>query len=281
MKCLFLYLLFVVVHGMTETEPMLAHAVMSPPGVLPMLASAGQPVPQPSITPGSPLLSEEPTTAPPSNASGCISGTVKEDIGIPISGVLIHLILVDGVEFHLTTSTGSDGGYIFCDLATGEYAVVQINLYGCADAPNPEQRDNYLLFVSLPLASSSSSTNNDFVDVNLHLDPQCISGTVQKDIDGDTIGDVPLEGVGIDLHMNHRGYILTTSHTDSSGKYEFCHLQPEVYILVKYSLVGYMGVSDTDGPNDNTITVTLTPSATNSKDNDFVDAVAAPQASRP
>jgi protocatechuate 3,4-dioxygenase beta subunit len=92
---------------------------------------------------------------------------------------------------------------------------------------------------------------------------------VLEDIDGDGIGDEPIEGVIITL-VDENGDTVGVDTTDANGMYDFEGLEPGDYTITETDPDGYDSVSDTDGPNDNTIEVTLD-SGASSNDNDFVD----------
>jgi hypothetical protein len=96
-----------------------------------------------------------------------------------------------------------------------------------------------------------------------------ISGTVLEDTDNNNIGDVPLQNVPVAL-LDSSSNLIESTMTDSNGDYMFSGLPEGNCIVVQTNLTGYSDVSDTSGPNDNTIPVSLS-SGQNSAGNDFID----------
>ncbi|HMP71904.1 MAG TPA: C25 family cysteine peptidase, partial [Kiritimatiellia bacterium] len=104
---------------------------------------------------------------------------------------------------------------------------------------------------------------------------QAITGSVFEDANANGIFDPEdltngLAGVTINLYDAQTNLIASTL-TDSTGFYAFTNLLPGVYIIEEIDPPGYFSTADTDPPNDNLITVTLT-SGEDSTGNDFLDA---------
>jgi hypothetical protein len=66
------------------------------------------------------------------------------------------------------------------------------------------------------------------------------------------------------------GTVVQTTTTDANGNYTFNNVPAGTYTVVETNKPGYLDVSDIDGGNPNSITVTL-PAGTSSTGNDFVD----------
>ncbi|MEL6987486.1 MAG: SdrD B-like domain-containing protein, partial [Bacteroidota bacterium] len=210
-----------------------------------------------------------------------ISGVVTEQLiadgdvvgEIPNEGVVIQL-LDDMGNIIATDTTDSNGAYMFDSLPPAEYTVVEIDPQGYASVSdfdnspdgdetlNTDLNDNMIPVVLFP---GEDDENNDFVDVPTSE----ISGTVLEDTDNDDIGDSPLEGVIVIL-LDSNGDTVAVDTTDMNGLFDFENLEPGDYTIIEVDPEDYESVSDTDGPNDNTINVTLD-SGSSSTGNEFVD----------
>jgi len=95
-----------------------------------------------------------------------------------------------------------------------------------------------------------------------------VEGTVFEDLDGNTIEDIPIEGIIVTI--TDQGGIVQVDTTDANGNYMFADVIPGVITIVETDPEGFNSVSDTDGDNDNIITVFIQPSDM-SMDNDFID----------
>jgi len=210
---------------------------------------------------------------------GSISGKVEEDIDgdgngdTPINNVTV--VLFDDAGNPVDTFvTGPTGTYQFNDVAPGEYTVVEtdpIDYVSVSDqdisddgdtTPNTDMNDN-----SIPVTvnSGEADDDNNFVDER----PASISGQVTEDIDGDDVGEDPIEGVVISL-IDEDGNVVAIDTTDLNGDYSFEDLTPGIYTVTEEDPDGFTSVNDSDGGDPNSIQVDLGP-AENSEDNDFVD----------
>ena len=213
---------------------------------------------------------------------GTISGTVfkQENIDLPIDlipceGAIVNL-LDDMGNIIATDTTDENGDYLFEDLPTGDYTVQEIDpdgfasvsdmdnspVEGTVDPANTDTNDN---LIPVFLDPGEDDEDNDFVDVQTNN----ISGTVFEDIDGDGVGDDPIEGVIITL-LDDMGNVIATDTTDANGDYEFEDLVPGIYTVTEMDPDGYTSVNDSDGGDPNSIEVILTSTAS-STGNDFVD----------
>ena len=95
-----------------------------------------------------------------------------------------------------------------------------------------------------------------------------VSGTVFEDIDGNTIEDIPIEGVIVTI-IDSEGNVQMDI-TDQNGNYEFTGIIPGEYTITESDPSGFNSVSDSDGNNDNVITGFIEPAANNTN-NDFID----------
>ncbi|MEM8828799.1 MAG: SdrD B-like domain-containing protein [Cyanobacteria bacterium P01_G01_bin.19] len=215
--------------------------------------------------------------------TGSISGTVSEDTvgGTGIAGVTITLTNTDTSTVVGTTTTAANGAYSFTDLAPGNYQIDETDLgtytsvsdvdSDDSDDTNSSTNDNQLI---VALSPGESDTANNFVD-ELETTSGTISGQVLEDTDGDEVGDTPISGVTITLWNSDRTVVFDTTTTLADGTYTFSSVTTgTTYQLEETNNSGYGDVSDTDGDNDNLISVDLT-SATSSTGNDFVDGLTA------
>jgi hypothetical protein len=160
------------------------------------------------------------------NAS--VAGTVYTDANrdreygaadTPIAGVLV--MLHDGTGPAIaTTTTASDGTYVFTDLAAGTYAVAV-----------PVTTNGQLLETATPLAvtlaAGEGRTGIDFGYVTASL-----AGTVFSDVNRNGIydaGDAPLGGVPVTLQDGHGSTTVTTTATN--GTYRFMDLAAGAYAV--------------------------------------------------
>ncbi len=95
-----------------------------------------------------------------------------------------------------------------------------------------------------------------------------VSGTVFEDIDGNSVEDIPLEGIIVTVI--DQGGIVQVDTTDADGNYMFEDVIPGPITIIETDPEGFNSVGDTDGENDNTIVVFIQPSDINT-DNDFID----------
>jgi len=232
---------------------------------------------------------------------GSISGNVGEDIDNndtadqPIPGVTINLFNSSG-QLLATTTTDSNGDYIFPELPAGDYVVEEIQppLYSDVSEGNPFPSPNPPTFVldnliPVTLSPGEISTDNNFVEELLGS----ISGNVGEDVNNDDLPEIPIVGVTIYL-LDTFGNLLSTTLTDNAGDYEFTNLPTGTYVISEDQPSNsngdiYIDVTEGDAIEDdfvndqtpypdtlldNELTVTLNPGETDAGNN-FVDELPA------
>ena len=162
---------------------------------------------------------------------GSISGSVTDDAGNPLVGVVLEL--KQGTTTVATTTTNPDGTYTFPNVVPGVYTVIETNPTGYpsnvrdydtipdGDVGDTDTiPDNSILVTLEP--SEEDKGNHDFVDSN----NGSISGTV-KDDNGD-----PNAGVTLTL-LDDAGDPVGTATTNAAGAYVFNEVEPGDYTVVE------------------------------------------------
>ncbi len=211
-----------------------------------------------------------------------IRGTVYEDSNgdgdydageTGISGVNVYLDLNDnGVKDagEPEDTTDANGDYEFVDRNPGTYVIRETNPAGYTSTGDTNGANDDK--ISVTLTSGTDSDDNDFFDIQ----PSDIRGTVYEDLNGDgnfDVGEDGLSGVNVYLDLNDNGVKDTgepEGTTDANGDYEFADLNPGTYVIRETNPANYVSTGDTEGGNDDKISVTLT-SGVDSQDNDFFD----------
>jgi len=211
-----------------------------------------------------------------------IRGTVYEDtdgdggfdVGEPgLSGVTVYLDLNDNGTKDAgepEDTTDANGDYEFLDNNPGSYVVREVNPAGYTSTGDTDGANDDK--ISVTLTSGTDSNDNDFFDVK----QSDIRGTVYEDLNGNGVfdtGEKGISGVTIYLDLNDNGTKDAgepEETTDANGDYEFTNLTPGIHVLREVNLANYTSTGDTDGANDDKISVTIT-SGTDSDDNDFFD----------
>lgn len=132
----------------------------------------------------------------------------------------------------------------------------------------------------------SSGENNHSLDIGFFA-PGTITGNVSADTDGDTIPDMFLENVILELLDSNGASVLDTNGdpitttTDANGDYIFDNVAPGDYQIAEQQPDGYEDLSEADGGDDgdnpdngivNNIPVTVDPGETDSGNN-FIEAL--------
>lgn len=175
----------------------------------------------------------------------------------------------DGVQI-AETFTNQDGNYIFTDVPSGKYAVVEVNPAGATstadvDGGNPDRIAVTMVGVNV--------TGRDFLDTEPPL--YAISGTAYLD-NGNSVtpnnqvldaNDLPLVGAWIRLYLDRNGDGLVNDGdpeigatlTNASGFYSFPGLQPASYVVIQTNPTSAISIWDAQGaPEDDRIAVTIT-----------------------
>ncbi len=202
---------------------------------------------------------------------GAITGTVTEDINdddsgdVPIAGVTVHLLDEEG-SIIMTTTTDENGEYAFTNVSPGNYTVVEEQPDGMLDVtPNS---------IPVTVTSGETSEDNDFVEEVMTGD---ISGMIFNNEDGGNMydsaaGDFPMAFVVVRL-TNSTGNEWTAL-TNSLGEYQFTDMPLGDYTLTvaDESLPDSKLSSPTADPDqdgDNSTSISLTPDAPDTPDQDF------------
>ncbi len=201
-------------------------------------------------------------------SSGSVSGKVTDKFDNALENVTITIQnsagnTVNDIEGNpLTTVTDVTGLYTFVKVPAGEYLIVESDKAGYTsirdgdETPdsdtnaNTDTNDNK---IPLTLTDGKDDTQNNFIDEGY----KSISGKVLVDTNGDERPEKSLENVTIKLSSCETN-TFTSTITDSAGAFHFSNLIAGCYTLTEIDPEGYTSVKDSDGSNDNNITVALT-----------------------
>jgi serine-aspartate repeat-containing protein C/D/E len=146
--------------------------------------------------------------------------------------------LKSGENVIRTTSSDTNGFYVFDDVSPGNYTLFEINPPGYArdvsDKDNSNDDDSFDSDTSVDstikvtLQLGEDDLNIDFVD----SDNGSISGTVTED------KGQPLSNVNITL-VTSLGTFVATSLTDINGKYVFNDVEPGAYFVIEENPVDF------------------------------------------
>ncbi len=194
--------------------------------------------------------------------------TLTDAAGNPIDGDTV----TPGVQ-PVTTTTDSNGDYVFPNVLPGDYGVSESQPAGYAsvadgdrttpsdDAANVDTGDD---FIPVSVLNGESDDGNDFIEVEYGS----IAGTVLADTDDNGTGDAPLENVELALLDGLGNPVLdggnpVTTTTDASGNYRFDDLLPGDYQVAETQPSGYGSVSDVDGGDPdligNVVSISVSP----------------------
>lgn len=135
----------------------------------------------------------------------------------------------------------------------------------------PTYSDGTPITVDLDGDPSTPNTvsDDDTAEVDL-LELSTIAGTVFEDTNNDDGGDVPIEGVTVELRDTN-DVVVGTTLTGADGTYLFEDVLPGSYSVTQTNLPTYTDVADSDGGDPNVISIVDLPPATDSTGNDFID----------
>ncbi len=175
---------------------------------------------------------------PPAEIAGIVfvdrNANAIRDLGEPtLSGVRIDLIDSTG-RIVATTTTDPDGQYRFANLPAGTYTLRETQpigyLQGGQTAGTGGGDDSFPdVISSIPISFGDRLTQYNFFE----LEAGSISGQVWSETDLNRRRDPddrPIEGVTIEL-LDATGRLLTTTQTDSAGRYRLGDLPPGVYTV--------------------------------------------------
>ena len=132
------------------------------------------------------------------------------------------------------------------------------------DTNDPDWQAGTLFNLTIKNIRNSCGTSQNNVVRSFTTQIQ-IAGRVTNDLDGKGI-----YGVTVTLAGGSCGGTCGTTTTDLNGDFAFYGFPAGIYSLTETDLPGYTSVSDSDGPNDNVIALTVV-AGTNSNGHSFVD----------
>ncbi len=185
-----------------------------------------------------------------------ISGFVYADTtgdgngNTPLSNVTITLNSCQNGSYHATVTTQNNGSYCFTELPSGCYIITETDKSGYISLHDSDSVNDNNITVTL---QESAIENQNFIDQPSLF----ISGTVRADMNFDNIPDQGVPNVTVTLINNSTQNIVQTTKTTQHGTYIFSAVAPGTYLIKESDPVGFVSLSDSDGANDNTITVTL------------------------
>jgi len=184
--------------------------------------------------------------------------------GNPADGVIVASV-----------NTDTNGFFELGYFLSNRYVILQSDLFNWrstadSDGGNP----NLISFTSI---SGVNYTNNIFLDTRLAM----INGQVRLDTDGDGDLNDPdngLAGVTITLFSDPNGdgnpadgIAVSSRVSNASGNFVFMNVNTGNFVLVESDLPGMFSTADSDGMNDNRISVYL-PGGIDSTNHVFLDA---------
>lgn len=182
----------------------------------------------------------------------------------------------DGVQVG-QTYTDINGDYIFTNVPTGNYVVVEVNPAGTTstyDVQGSPTDDR----ISVSMVGTNV-TGRDFLDTAPPL--YSIAGSIYADtVENNTIdplGDVKVAGLMLTLYFDRDGDglvssgdpVVSTAYSDIDGAYSFSDLPAGLYVIEMENPPGAISEYDVQGsPTDDMIAVNLTSNVTG---RDFLD----------
>ena len=172
----------------------------------------------------------------------------------------------DGVQVR-EEYTDISGNYIFTDVPTGKYVVVEVNPIGSTSTYDVVGANDDRIPVTM---LGVDITGRDFLDTTPPL--YSISGVVYSDTEEDNViggGDTPLPFVLVSLYFDRDGdgvvsvgdTLLASMSTNASGAYTFGGLTSGNYVVQETDPSGATSENDVQGaPTDNYVGVTVTSS---------------------
>ncbi|MGG9972476.1 SdrD B-like domain-containing protein [Ferruginibacter sp. SUN002] len=195
------------------------------------------------------------------------NGNGVQDLGEPgITGATVTLTYPNGAT--VSTTTDANGGYLFSNLAPGNYSVAFTTPSGFAATTSnfgddAKDSDPVGGVVAVPLAAGQ---NNTTIDAGFVSSLLCVGNNVWNDQNNNGLkdaGEAGIAGATVNLYRDANndnvvdGAAIATTTTDASGNYSFCSLTPGNYIVGVVIPTGYApsttngGDPDNDTDNDN------------------------------
>ena len=145
---------------------------------------------------------------------------------VDLSGVTITLYDANG-DVVATRLTDTEGNYVFYDLPSGDYTVIETNLPGYLDVSDVDgPNDNT---INVPLGRGENVTGRDFVDEL----GRTISGTVLEDVDNYNTGDQPIVSAVVEL-FDEEGSLVNSTTTNEDGFFEFVGVCTKCFPKLKW-----------------------------------------------
>lgn len=174
------------------------------------------------------------------------------DVARPLSGVTVEL-WTPGGDLIVTTTTASNGGYLFDDLRKGTYVIREITPVGLIDGGSHVGRIATVevgtsspgMIAGILLTAGAVGTEYNFCEAA----PASISGYVYHDESNDGIrdaGEAPIPSTTLQLR-DAAGAVVATTQTDGSGYYEFTKIDPGEYSVFETQPAGFFDGKDTPG----------------------------------
>ncbi|MFN8440445.1 MAG: SdrD B-like domain-containing protein [Caldilineaceae bacterium] len=161
----------------------------------------------------------------------------------------------------ITAATDANGVYTFTNVMPGTYTLTETNPSGYSSTGDVQGANDDR--ITLSVTSGNNVTGQDFFDTQF----AGITGAVYEDLNGNGVHDPGEPGIAGVLILLSNG---TTTTTNASGVYTFTNLTPGTYTITETNPSGYTSTGDTQGANDDVISVTL--GTGGSSNNNFLDA---------
>ncbi len=186
-------------------------------------------------------------------------GDHDEGDSTPLQNVEVRLINEQG-KLVATTRTGADGSYLFDDLRTGVYEIVEITPDGLLDGgSHPGEIRTIASNIFVPVGGSVDGgriTNvalppgGEGHEYNFcEAAPGSLSGEVYHDRDNDGTRDAGEEAIpGTQLVLvGSDGNVVATTVTGPDGSYKFSGLAADTYRIIETQPLGYIDGIDSVG----------------------------------
>ncbi|QXP61455.1 carboxypeptidase regulatory-like domain-containing protein [Olleya sp. HaHaR_3_96] len=165
-----------------------------------------------------------------SPAPGSVSGTILDDNGDPVSGIVVTLNDGDAGTVDPTATTDASGNYIFTNVPVGEYTVEQTTPANTTvvdgdttdDGDTVANTDTTDSSIPVTVTAGEVDADNNFENSPA---PGSVSGTILDD-NGD-----PVSGIVVTLNDGDAGTVDPTATTDASGNYIFTNVPVGEYTV--------------------------------------------------